>query len=330
MNIRIFLTVALVACAQSAQADLAVQAAPAPETLQAVVAQGQTRSVESLTALVTETKPSAVALDIGTDPQTGIRFTMEGDFTPDEIDQYPQYKNAFANHAADMLGSDNPADHAATNHLLAKYPDLASFLTGRAEALAGNLNNEMRKSLNRANRQPIMTAQSAILIAGKAVAFDLAGTVHSAIGIESKMQKDLRKSKIDFFDVYVNPGMKGNDVGYHYCRRVDCIKKREASFSDDVWKAESDELSRFTTRIPKTVTVAVGTAALTNLALRELDERVGDPLPTPKYRRGGDNTLHYAYTGVKYFLRNFAVPYLISTYGVAPLYDKASQAIRGE
>jgi len=307
---RLVLFLMLLFPAHVAQASLAAATAQAESPAVTLRVAIQPHRQEALA----QAKPSQALLYI--QKIEGISFQTVTPFTPEEIDKYPDYIGAFAQHAALNLGSDNLQDIASINYLVQKYPDIGVILGDIAKNYAGEkFNNETRKTLNRANRTPIMSRAIAAQVVKSTLTYGLV----SAVAGRS-----------------IDRGL--NDVN----DRLLEARNEDAPFNIPSWNSLlrntgdtlGNEAVGYIKKLPRTIPVALGTTALTNIILREFDERVGDLLPDPKYNPSGDNSRRKKYALLKYFLRNQALPFVISNFIVAPAVDAATgvakDASRGE
>lgn len=340
---------------QSMHSDLAAAMAPdacaSPVSLAQVTAQSQA-SAKSVGDAIQQAKPSQALLAFHT--EDGLRFAVTTAFTPEEIDKYPQYIPAFTSHAAASLESENPQDVASISHLIEKYPDMAAYLDDFAAykyKKGGGMNNEVRKRLNKANRKPIMTQQMALGIAQSTPVYLAAGHVASGlIGAMSNannsfdyLVREQATNELAYDAIYeaaesmaTNGNLEGANKQRFMLRLIESGAYRRAEQADAIpGQLKNDVVSvvKKTPRavfsgLPRAVTVGIGTAALTHVALRAFDEGVGDPLPCPKYDPKSNNAAYYSCIYAKWALRNFVVPIVLSKCVVGPAYDKTTQVVR--
>lgn len=275
--------IAVPASAESPAFTLRLDAAPA----QAATSQGQPQTMKEAVA---QAQPSQVFMGIG--KKDGVSYQMVTDFTPAEIDAYPDYKGAFTQHAALNLGSDNPQDLEAIAHLVTKHPDMGIGLGQVAENYAGaKFNNDIRKIINRANRKPLMDCgQAAQVVKGSLTM----GYVYSM------MLKNLNRvndSVADETPLNIGLGTMREDT-------VDYIKN-----------------------LPINIPIGITTLALNNLILRGFDERVGDLWPCPPYDPKGKNEVREERMKLKKVLRDSILPAVLRNFVVAPVVNAAAKEV---
>lgn len=306
-------------------ADLVVapDAPSAPVSLAQATAQSQAPAA-TLAQATEQAKPSTVTL--GVMQEQGIRMVITTQFTPEEIDRYSGFEGAFAEHAAKCLESENPADVAAVAHLVHSHPEVAEKLAGIAPNY--KVHKDIKKALSTSKRPPVMTLKKAAEIA-KNAPLELAG-MHLAWGLIHALNAG--SQEYEKWEVLATHEL----LPVVHPVIVKCFKDATDRQSALGWSKFTHTLQEPIRTAPKTVlnqlpraiAVGVGTAALSHVALREFDERVGDPLPCPPYDPKGNNRAHEACKLLKMALRDFVVPMAISTFVVARAIDKTTEAIQ--
>lgn len=311
---KILLTLAIVGV-QQAQASLAQATAPqAPEgNLAQVTGQAQDRSAVQI---VPTDKPSQVLLGV---VQIGdVHCKMAAHFTSAEIDKYPDYKDRFGAHAAAHLESSNSQDVAAIVHLIYAYPDIAGSLAVEAVNRTGAISQDIRDALANSERPAPITVSGAVSAAKNATVWGLGWSLLAVLQAEGNRKKILGAAE---------KALGANMVaGRPADRLVHALRNKRESLNADVSAQQKGILGQFCNDLPRTVTVAVGTAALTTVILREFDERVA--LKAPEYDPKSDNTKFFSYQVANLVVRNVALPYVLS-YVLGYTYDAVASAING-
>ena len=321
---------------QSVHASLAAaidsQVIAQPVSLAQTSGQSQAPAL-SLPQAAEQAKPSTVALHYHRDEASGIRFLEVAPFTPKEIDRYPGYEGAFAEHAASHLESENPADIAAIAHLVHAYPEIAARLAAEAPNRK-TVHKDIKKALATSKRPPIMTVDKAVAIAKAAPANS--AMWHLIWGYRkasTDATQAIKHTEVFFGERKLSAFQFDNEVFISKMKALRASQDQTnaeilSSFGNDVLKTVKTAPKAVVLGLPRAIPVGIGTAALMHVTLREFDERVGDPFPCPKYDPKSKNVAYHSCVYAKWALRNVVVPWALSNFVVAPIYDKTTSSIK--